>query len=75
MRRLVSLLVLIAILIVVIGIWRHWFTIFVNRDQIRHDTHEIRKELREGEQKLKEGINQGAKPVEQKTNDSPAPSP
>ncbi|HEX3998650.1 MAG TPA: hypothetical protein VHX65_08895 [Pirellulales bacterium] len=71
MRRLFAFLVFVVAVLLVIGFFRGWFGIIINQGQIKHDTHELRKEAEHGVEKAKEDLHQGAQKVEQKTSNTP----
>jgi uncharacterized membrane protein len=64
----VAFLVFVAILIVIVGLWRGWFTIFVNQPQIQHDEKKAQHAIEKTVDKIEAGIHKGTEKVEEKTS-------
>jgi len=75
MKRLLGFLVFVAIVIVAVGFWRHWFTINFNQPQIDHDTQKWERKIEHEAERLKEGVHTGAKKIEENTDNSIPPPP
>jgi sensor domain CHASE-containing protein len=67
MRRLVSFLVLVVVVLVVIGLWRGWFTILFNRARFQHDEQRVEQKIDTGVEQLKHDVHKDAQKVDQKT--------
>jgi hypothetical protein len=69
MRRLFSFILFVVVLLVIIGVWRGWFTIRVNQSRFQHDEQRIEQKLDRGMEQLKHDVHKDAQKVDQKTGD------